>query len=75
LVQGDRREDYGSLHESFANIAGMWTTVLGMEVTPYQVAQCMVALKLCRSINSPKLDTHVDLAGYAAIMEELCHGI
>jgi hypothetical protein len=71
LVTGERRQDYGEAARSFASLATMWSTLLGLDdapLTPQQVALCLAALKLWRCSTSPgSMDSWVDLAGYAAL--------
>lgn len=70
LVFGERAEQYGDPSKSFEYIAKMWSTVLKTEVEAYQVAQCMIGLKLARASASPVLrDSWVDIAGYACLGE------
>lgn len=71
LIQGDRRDDYGPVEESFLRIASIWTGVLGRPVSPQQVALCMIGLKLYREANTHKRDNLVDIAGYTALLEQL----
>lgn len=72
LVSGDRDRSYGDAKESFGRTAAMWSAILGVEVTPQQFGQCMIALKLSRLANSPNHeDSAVDIAGYAALLAEL----
>ena len=68
LVAGDRREAYGPIRKSFEGPATMWSVILGTEVKPQQVAQCMIALKMCRELNRPKRDNRVDICGYAHLL-------
>lgn len=72
IVSGDRESAYGIPENSFDSIAKIWQVILKTEVTPQQVALCMVALKVVRATSSPnKSDNYVDMAGYAAIAGEL----
>lgn len=65
LVHGDRGESYGDPSEDFARIGKLWAIVLKMpEITPQQVAMCMIALKLSREVNRHKRDNLVDIGGY-----------
>jgi hypothetical protein len=62
---------YGAPETLFAHIAARWSLVLGIEVTPAQVALCLIDLKLARLCRDPAhLDSAVDVAGYAAILRE-----
>lgn len=65
ITSSERQKSYGTPDENFANTAAMWKILLGVDVTPRQVALCMVAIKLCREVNQPKRDNLVDIAGYA----------
>lgn len=63
---------YGSPQELFAHIARRWSLVLGIDVSPAQVALCLIDLKLARLRRDPShLDSIVDVAGYAAILSEV----
>lgn len=73
LINGPRREEYGDVELSFQRVANMWTVIFGHEVTSKQVAQAMIAFKLCREINAHKEDNLVDIAGYLLLLEKL-HG-
>jgi len=47
--------------------ARLWSAYLEMPIHDYQVANCMVLLKLARSMESGKVDTYIDMASYASI--------
>ena len=69
-----RERVYGPPSESFDAIAARWSLVLGVPVTPAQVALCLIDLKLARLSRDPShLDSIVDVAGYAAILSEVTH--
>ena len=65
LTSHDRNKAYGHPKEDFARIAAHWGAILGVVVTPKQVALCMIAVKIARECHSTKLDNWVDMAGYA----------
>ena len=68
----NRERIYGPAAESFEAIAARWSLVLGIPVTPAQVALCLIDLKLARLSRDPKhLDSIVDVAGYAACLREV----
>ena len=71
LVTGARVEDYGTARESFGRIAKLWSAALGVEISPTEVALCMILLKVSREINGHKRDSLVDIAGYAKNIEIL----
>jgi hypothetical protein len=67
-----RRREYGEPVELFEHIARRWSLTLGTEVSPAQVALCLIDLKLARLARDPKhLDSVVDVAGYAAVLREV----
>ena len=66
-VLNQRQKEYGEPDLCFDRIAAIASTLMGMPITPYQVAQMHIATKLARSIESPaKVDTWVDIINYAA---------
>ena len=69
LVNGPRQEAYGRPLLSFRRTAQIWSAILDKEVTPQQVALCMVGLKLLREANNPSRDSRVDGAGYFAVTD------
>ena len=67
-----RERSYGPPVESFTTIAARWSLVLGIDVSPTQVALCLIDLKLARLTRDPShLDSIVDVAGYAACLREV----
>ena len=64
LVSGDRQNDYGHPFDDFSRTAKIWGAILGTEVSPEQVALCMVGVKIAREVNRQKLDNTVDGIGY-----------
>lgn len=72
LVSGDRAKDYGDAAESFTRLAALWSPILGVDVTPEQVALCLTQLKISRLIVTPcHTDSWVDAAGYIALGSEI----
>ncbi len=71
IINGARREEYGSVTESFGKLAKMWSLILDYEVTPSQVCLCMIGLKITRELNMHKRDNLVDLAGYSKLLSML----
>lgn len=69
LVYGDRQGAYGHPYDDYSRTAGMWSSFLGIEITPAQAALMMVLLKISRERNRPKDDNIVDAHGYL-----LCYG-
>ena len=67
-----RQKEYGPPIVNFANIARRWSMVLGRDVTANEVVRCMLEVKLARLDQDPHhYDTFVDIAGYAACLEEV----
>lgn len=70
----DRQDTYGRPEDSFGAIAALWTAYLdiGRDITPVDVAQMMILLKIGRAKENPKhTDNWVDMAGYAACAGEI----
>lgn len=72
IINGPRRDAYGSVERSFGKVAATWTGILGTEVTPQHVALCMIALKLHREANKSARDNRVDMVGYVALLDQIC---
>lgn len=75
IVNGDRQENYGNPENNFKNISELWTTYFNMakntedwyDITPTDVANMMILMKMARLINKPDHeDSWVDMAGYAS---------
>lgn len=72
LISGQRHKDYGDAAENFQRVAELWQPVLGVEITPEQVALCLTQLKVARLITSPThQDSWVDACGYLALGSEI----
>lgn len=74
IVYGDREQTYGHPSINLERIASMWSVIFGHPVTPRQVCQAMIALKLARDVNAPKHDNVVDMIGYAALIDRIEEG-
>jgi len=64
LVNNDRQKDYDHPLDNFTRIAKIWSAVLDIDVTPEQVALCMVGVKVARQAYAPKEDNIIDGVGY-----------
>jgi hypothetical protein len=71
IINGPRRQEYGGVYESFSRIARKWSVTLDADVTPEQVALCMVDLKTVRALQGYHRDSIVDIAGYAGCVEKI----
>lgn len=70
-VVRDRGEQYGDVRANMEDTAKRWSSVIGVLVTPSQVALCMIELKLSRLRVGMSLDSITDICGYSAILAEL----
>jgi len=67
LINGDRAKEYGDAKKNFEDIATLWSVVLEKEITPQQMALCMIMVKAARLMKTDHEDSWVDIAGYAAL--------
>ena len=65
-VCGEREQDYGTPEDSFGLIGQLWTVYMGTLFTAKDVAMMLALLKVARIHNGDKMDSFIDLAGYAA---------
>ena len=71
-VLAQRNAAYGDPANSLAVIAARWSLTLGRQITPAQVALCMIDLKLARLGHDPThADSVIDVIGYAALISEV----
>jgi len=71
-ILAERGTAYGDAATSMATVAARWSITLGHPVTPAQVVLCLIDLKLARLAHNPKhQDSVCDLAGYAAVLQEV----
>ena len=71
LVTGDRQKDYDHPARNFDRIARLWSVALDKDITPEDVAVCMVLVKIAREVHAPKRDNRVDAVGYLLTLEAL----
>jgi len=72
VVNGERQDAYGNPEDAFALIAAYWSAFLKRLVTPLEVSQMLMLMKIARmSGQKPHADNYVDLAGYAALAADL----
>lgn len=69
IINGPRRESYGSADKSFQLIADLWSSYLDFPITKRDVANLMILLKVARDQNRPKHDNQLDIIGYAALAD------
>ena len=71
-VVKERQQPYGDPAVSMAAVAARWSVTLRQPITPEQVVLCLIDLKLTRLSHNPgHCDSAVDLAGYAALLQEI----
>lgn len=70
-IRRDRQAAYGHPREEFTRVAGMWGAMLGVIVTPDDVARMMILLKVARDKHGYKPDNMLDVIGYALTREDL----
>lgn len=75
-VLKNRADQYGAVEDSFGRVALIWSAILGVEISPSQVALMLAGLKMARLAgNLTHADSWVDLAGYAACGGEVSGAI
>jgi hypothetical protein len=71
-IVAQRRQQYGSPAEHFAQVARRWSMTIGTAVRPDQVLLCLLDLKVVRLAHDPgHRDSLVDLIGYSLLLQEL----
>lgn len=67
---GEREKTYGSAEENFQRIANIASNILGKNISRYEVAAVLVAVKLGRMSNDPGyVDSYDDAINYLAFMK------
>ena len=67
-----KNDEYGSTADNMAEFAQRISFHLGIPVTAEQAVCILLELKMSRLAHDPKhLDSRVDLAGYAAVLQEV----
>jgi len=67
-----RAKDYGDPRLFMQQLSGVWSSMLGVQVTPNQCVSMMIAFKAIRSCNNPShVDSFKDAAGYSLIGEKI----
>jgi|694.fasta_scaffold17951_3 hypothetical protein len=68
---GERGQDYGGIEKNFDRAAEIAGTILGRELSCYDVAIILASVKLARMRSSPyKRDNYLDCANYLAFAAE-----
>lgn len=68
----ERVRVYGDPVETFAQIASVWSGILGHDVNPTDVPLCLIGLKLVRTTQAPDYsDNSDDIEGYLDIFRKI----
>lgn len=71
LTAGDRNREYGDPVANYEHTATVFNAITGRDLSAYEAALFMVAVKLARLRTSPtKSDTYVDAMAYLGIVHE-----
>ena len=78
IIYGDREQTYGNPSKNLKQIAAYWsihlsgTTGENIVLTPEDVCEMMILLKVARLGNTPQhTDSLLDIAGYAALQDRI----
>jgi hypothetical protein len=76
LVTGPRANAYGSSAINHLRIADLWNVWIANRAVPgpisaYDAAMMMALVKFARCQHLPATDSHTDIAGYAAVAEDI----
>ncbi len=77
LTAGDRQRDYDHPLPNHQRIARLWNAHLANRkephgpITPENVAEMMILLKVARQVFTPKRDNLIDICGYARCLEQM----
>lgn len=69
IVTGARQAAYAHPRVNFQRIADLWSPILGITVTPEQVALCSVQIKISRELHTHQRDNLVDAIGYLLTLD------
>jgi hypothetical protein len=71
IVNGDRRKAYGSPTKNLGRTAKIWSGILDVDITPEQVALCMIGLKVAREVHKSGRDNACDILGYTLCLDNI----
>lgn len=72
IVNGSRKQDYGSATESFSKIATIASIITGKTLTPQDCCKVLIAVKLTRESFKHQEDNLLDACGYLELLNRLC---
>jgi len=67
-IASERGESYWPVEENFKNIAAIHRENFGVEITPVEIAEVMISIKIARQKNKHKDDNIIDVINYFAIL-------
>jgi hypothetical protein len=71
LINGDRADQYGDAADTYGAVALIWQALTGRAYTAREVLLMLAGMKLARQRLYVHRDSAVDLAGYAALAQEV----
>lgn len=72
IVNGPRAKDYGHPLDNYSRLAKLCEPILGIPITPEQMALIMVQVKVARLLTTPDhRDSQVDGAGYFSVYSKI----
>ena len=72
LIHGQRNKDYGHPRDNFQHSADLFAAYLGIPVSPMDIANLMILMKLARVHGTGyHRDSYTDIAGYAGCVERI----
>ena len=69
VVVGERNDDYGNPFFNHSKTAELWSTYLGVAISPEQVCMLNILQKISRSLTVITPDTLADIIGYTMNIE------
>jgi hypothetical protein len=66
-IADEREAQYGDVSKNFDDISAICKTAFGLTLSPTQIMQVMVAVKLSRNLHKPKADNLLDAINYLAM--------
>lgn len=71
-ILSQKAKDYGDYEMFWAQVAQIWTAMLGKNISTNQAVAMMIAMKSVRGFNNPDhFDSFLDAGGYAQIGQSI----
>lgn len=72
LLNQDRLKEHGNFNDNHWRASILWSTILGVKISPREVALCLALMKISRSVaNKDNMDNYIDAVAYIAGAGEL----